>query len=124
MSSFSLNILRICLPIHLLPHSEYQDPKQYPGSQLLNVSGESLKLPKAELIESLHEELVTLTRKVFNKLKNSKGRTPNLCLVEGPERAYYFKDDGIEYSTEIPSGGNLVTQSNELIGMNQLHYKK
>jgi hypothetical protein len=33
-----------------------------------------------------------------------------ICLVEGPETAYYFDKEDIRFNINIPGGGTLITQ--------------
>ena len=112
------------IPIHFITNSEYQSTIDYPGKQLLDVDKKTFKLSKEEQIESLHEDLLELTQKIFNKIEKDKGVSPRLCLVEGPEKAYYFEADGIEFNSSIPDKGNLITQDKALISMNEPHYRK
>ena len=57
-----------------------------------------------------------------NKIEADRGRTIKMCLVEEPDISYYFEGDTIEFSTSIPSGGNLITQDYKVIAMNVKHY--
>ncbi len=52
----------------------------------------------------------------------TKSREARICLVEGPESAYYFEGDSVTFSDKIPHGGTLVTQQNKIIAMNVDHY--
>jgi hypothetical protein len=57
-----------------------------------------------------------------NKIEKEKGKPIKMCLVEGPETSYYFDEDGINFSTNIPGGGTLLSQDNKIIAMNVNHY--
>jgi hypothetical protein len=45
-----------------------------------------------------------------------------ICLVEGPETAYYFDKEDIRFNINIPGGGTLITQQNKIVAMNVEHY--
>jgi hypothetical protein len=55
-------------------------------------------------------------------MEADKNRQARICLVEGPEIAYFFEGDEVTFSNSIPYGGTLVTQENKIIAMNVQHY--
>jgi hypothetical protein len=63
-----------------------------------------------------------LSESLANKIEAERGGTIKMCLVEGPDVSYYFEGDTIDFSTNIPGGGTLLTQDHKVIGMNVKHY--
>jgi hypothetical protein len=52
----------------------------------------------------------------------NKGRKIECCIVESPDRGYYFKDKEEINSSPIPRGGTLLSATSDVIGMNVPHY--
>jgi hypothetical protein len=69
-----------------------------------------------------HNRLIDLCQRIKNKVEADRKKPCRMCLVEGPETAYYFEEDEINFNESIPSGGTLLTQGNEILAMNVPHY--
>ena len=94
-----------------------------PGIQIPNLSTEQRAAYPANLDSEVHELLVLHFRMWKQKTEfYSKGRKIECCIVEAPDRAYYFKDKEEVKSSSIPSGGTLLSTTSDIIGMNVPHY--
>ena len=111
----------IQIPIHLLKKDEKVDIINQPGTQI-HVDEDTLSKSKEEQIASLHDRLIHHTKLVKAKTENERDFLFGYCLVEGKEKAYYFKNGNINYNKSIPTGGKLLTQENEIIAWNHPHY--
>ncbi len=112
----------IQIPIHFLKRGEKFNIINQPGTHIYDVPEEILSLSKEKQIESLHKYLLYHTKRIKKKIENDRDIDFWLCLVEGKEKAYYFKEDGINFRKSIPNMGTLITQQNEIIAMNLPHY--
>lgn len=108
------------IPIHC---NKGNDVVQYPGTHVQGLSEADLAEYSRSLQGPVHDKLIEHVRWMKNKIEADKGIEAQLCLVEGPETAYYFHLDQIKYSPQVPSGGTLVSQDFKMMGMNTLHYK-
>jgi hypothetical protein len=95
-----------------------------------NISDELLADYKGELLAGykkgkrleLHDIIIKHCQWYITKLEADKKLDARICLVEGPEIAYYFDGDEINFTNVIPTGGTLVTRKNVFIAMNTDHY--
>ena len=95
-----------------------------------NISDELLADYKDELLagykkgkrSELHDIIIKHCQRYIAKLEADKKLGVRICLVEGPEIAYYFDGDEINFTHVIPTGGTLVTWKNVFIAMNTNHY--
>jgi hypothetical protein len=98
-------------------------PKK-PGIQIPNLSPAQRAEYAANLDSEVHDLLVLHFRMWKQKTEfYSKGRKIECCIVEAPDRAYYFKDKEEVKSSSIPRGGTLLGATFEIIGMNVPHYR-
>ena len=109
------------IPIHFIPDDEQWDPVVCRGAHLFNVPLEFFDLSRDERILKEHQGLIDLTRWCKKKVE-SENKFFQWCLVETSDRCYYFDNDAINESDRIPTGGTLLTQTNEVIAMNRAHY--
>ena len=93
-----------------------------PGTNIENVSRQSLSDYEIDKKSELHDRIIEHCKWVKSRIEADKNRQARICLVEGPEIAYYFEESEITFSTSIPYGGTLVTQENKIIAMNVQHY--
>ena len=107
------------IPIHF---NKNNDIINYPGSHINGVSETDLKAYEYNKLSSLHEKIIEHCQWMKNKIEADRGGTVKMCLVEGPDVSYYFEGDTIDFSTNIPGGGTLLTQDHKVIGMNVKHY--
>jgi hypothetical protein len=110
------------IPIQL----EASDPgaPKKPGIQIPNLSEEQRAAYAVDLDSEVHELLVLHFRMWKQKTEfYSKGRKIECCIVEAPDRAYYFKEKEEIKSPSIPSGGTLLSATSDIIGMNVPHYR-
>lgn len=109
------------LPIQL----EAPDPgaPKKPGIQIPTISTEQRAAYTANLDSEVHDLLVEHFRMWKQKTEfYSKGRKIECCIVEAPDRAYYFKEKEEVKSSSIPRGGTLLGATSEIIGMNVPHF--
>jgi hypothetical protein len=109
------------IPIQLKPPEAGASPR--PGIQIPNLSAEQLTEYQSNLDSEVHDILVEHFRRWKQKTEfYNKGRKIECCIVEAPDRAYYFKDKEEIKSSSIPRGGTLLSASSEVIGMNVPHF--
>ena len=60
--------------------------------------------------------------KIKESLEEKKGKACKVCLVLGPEKAYYFTEEKETLSSAIPSGGVLMDQKGNSICINKEHF--
>ncbi|MBU3681083.1 MAG: hypothetical protein FGM16_03985 [Flavobacterium sp.] len=107
------------IPIHF---NVEPDVTKYPGTHINGISEADLAHFKANTNSAVHDLLIARTNDIKSKIEMDYEKPCLLCLVEGPERAYFFKDNEVNYSTAIPSGGTLLTPQNKILAMNAPHY--
>lgn len=107
------------IPIHFNTNGDYVN---FPGTNLNDISDKLLADYEKDKTSELHDRLIEHCKWVKAKLEADKNREARICLVEGPEIAYYFDGDEINFTNSIPSGGTLVTQQNNILAMNAEHY--
>jgi len=93
-----------------------------PGTNIEGVSSQSLSDYEIDKKSELHDRIIEHCKWVKSRIEADKNRQARICLVEGPEIAYFFEESEITFSTSIPYGGTLVTQENKIIAMNVQHY--
>ena len=113
------NAMFMQIPIHF---NKNNDMVNYPGSHINSITEEEINNYFNDKLSSLHQKIITHCQWMKNKIEADRGKTIKMCLVEAPQIAYYFDEDTIEFSTNIPSGGNLLTQEGKVIAMNLKHY--
>ena len=113
--------IHIQIPIHFIKKDEKVDIINQPGTQIY-VDVDTLSKIKEEQIASLHDRLIHHTKLIITKVENERSFRFGFCLVEGKEKAYYFKKSNINFSKSIPTKGKLLTQENEIISWNHPHY--
>ena len=107
------------IPIHFNKNNDFTN---YPGSHINTISEADLNDYEHNKLSALHEKIIAHCQWMKNKIETDKGKAVKMCLVEGPETSYYFDEEGISFSTNIPGGGTLLTQDNKMIAMNVNHY--
>ena len=108
------------IPIQLKPPEAGAPPR--PGIQIPNLSAEQLTEYQSNLDSEVHDILVENFRRWKQKTEfYNKGRKIECCIVEAPDRAYYFKEKEEIKSSFIPRGGTLLSATSEVIGMNIPH---
>jgi hypothetical protein len=109
------------VPIQLSPLEPGAAPR--PGTQIPNLSAEQLAAYAVNLDSEVHDILVLHFRIWKQKTEfYNKGRKIECCIVEAPDRGYYFKDKEEIKSSSIPRGGTLLSASSAVIGMNVPHF--
>jgi hypothetical protein len=109
------------IPIQLEAPKPGDPPRT--GIQIPNLSEEQRTGYAANLDSEVHELLVEHVRMWKQKTEfYNKGRKIECCIVEAPDRAYYFKEKEEVKSPSIPSGGTLLSASSDIIGMNVPHF--
>ena len=107
------------IPIHFNTNGDFDN---YPGTHINDVSEANLVDYEKDKTAELHTRLITHCQRIKNKIETDYNKPCSICLVEGPETAYYFDKDAITFSTSIPRGGTLLTQENKILAMNVEHY--
>ena len=107
------------IPIHFNKNNDFSN---YPGTHINGISEQEIKDYEQEHSAPLHEKMIEHCLWMKNKIETEKGKPIKMCLVKGPETSFYFDEEGIQFSTNIPGGGTLLTQDNKVIGMNVQHY--
>jgi hypothetical protein len=109
------------IPIQLSTPEAGATPR--PGIQISNLSDAQLTEYQVNLDSEVHEILVEHFRMWKQKTEfYNKGRKIECCIVEAPDRAYYFKGKEEIQMTAIPKGGTLLSATSEVIGMNVPHF--
>ena len=109
------------IPIQLSPPEVGVTPRH--GIQIPNVSAEQLAEYQVNRDSEVHDILVEHFRMWKQKTEfYNKGRKIECCIVEAPDRAYYFKDKEEIQMTAIPRGGTLLSATSDIIGMNVSHF--
>jgi len=109
------------IPIQLSPPEPGAPPR--PGIQIPDISVEQLAEYRVNLDSEVHDLLVEHFRRWKQKTEfYNKGRKIECCIVEAPDRAYYFKDKEEISMSSIPKGGTLLSAISEVIGMNVPHF--
>lgn len=109
------------LPIQLSPPEPGAPPR--PGIQIPDIPAEQLAEYHSNLDSAVHDLLVEHFRRWKQKTEfYNKGRKIECCIVEAPDRAYYFKDKEEHPMAAIPRGGTLLSATSEVIGMNVPHF--
>ena len=107
------------IPIHFNTNGDFDN---YPGTHIDDVSEADLVDYEKDKTAELHNRLIAHCQLIKNKIETDYNKPCSICLVEGPETAYYFDKDAITFSTSIPRGGTLLTQENKILAMNVEHY--
>lgn len=107
------------IPIHF---NKNHDVINYPGSHINAISETDLNVYENNKLSLLHDKIIEHCQRMKNKIEADKQKTIKMCLIEGPTIAYFFDENGIKFSTDIPSGGVLLTVDHKVIGMNIKHY--
>lgn len=110
------------VPIHLIPEGIKGDCMLQRGTHLTNVPWEDFKIDLDQRIKNHHGRLVALTMWCKEKVETERKKHFNWCLVEAPDRCYYFEGNEMIESDSPPSGGTLLTQENKIIAMNRKHW--
>ena len=111
------------IPIHFLKEDEDVNTKKHPGTQVRDVSPEVFKEPRKSQIFLLQDEILATTEFVLNKVKASRpNKKLEACLVLGKRQALYYNNGRFKPNTYIPTGGTLVDQGHNMIGMNVEHF--
>ena len=115
--------LYLQIPIHFLKEGEEVDVKKHPGTQVRNVKEKVLKESRESQIFLLQDEILATTEFVLSKIQSTKPeKNLEACLVLGQKRALYFRDGRFTPQVYIPTGGALLDQMGNIIGMNVEHY--
>ena len=113
------NAIYVQIPIHF---NKNKDFKNYPGTHLDEISKVDLENYENDKTSELHNVIIEHCKWMKNKIDSDKKVSTKICLVEGPELAFYFEGDTINFNSYIPSGGTLITQQNKVLAMNVKHY--
>lgn len=107
------------IPIHFNANGDFDNN---PGTNIDGVSSQEIAEYEIDKKSELHDRIIAHCKWVKSKIEADKNREARICLVEGPETAYYFEGDSVTFSDKIPYGGTLVTQQNKILAMNIDHY--
>lgn len=87
-----------------------------------NISHQLLTDYEKDKTSELHDVIIKHCQRYITKIEADKKLDARICLVEGPEIAYYFDGDEINFTNSIPTGGILLTLQNKILTMNTDHY--
>ncbi len=107
------------IPIHFNAGGDFDN---YPGTHIDEVSNAELDAYQKEKKGILHQRIINQCQRIKTKIETDFNKTCSICLVEGPDTAFYFHNDTAVFSNSIPYGGTLLTQDNKIIAMNTAHY--
>lgn len=107
------------IPIHFNVGGDFDT---YPGTHIDEVSNAELEEYQKEKKGILHQRMINQCQRIKTKIETDFNKECSICLVEGPETAYYFDKETITFSPKIPHGGTLLTQDNRILAMNAAHY--
>ena len=100
------------IPIHINPTED-------------ELSGWSIIMKEVDTSndEALENALIDATKDYYQNLCEQRNETPNVTLVLGRNKAYYYKGDNEVFCNDvIPSGGVLLAASGQIIAKNTTHY--
>ena len=109
----------IQIPIHFNTKGDFDN---YPGTNIENISEELLDDYRKDKTSELHDIIIKHCQSYIKKIEADKKLDARICLVEGPEIAYYFDGDEINFTNVIPTGGTLATLQNYIQAINVNHY--
>lgn len=107
------------IPIHFNANGDFDS---YPGTHINGTLENEIADYKKDITSKLHDKLIEHCQGIKNKIEADHEKPCAICLVEGPETAYYFDKEVICFNCNIPSGGTLITQQNKTVAMNVKHY--
>lgn len=111
--------LYIQIPIHFNANGDFDN---YPGTHMDGIRENEIADYKKDLTSKLHQTVLAHCQGLKNKIEADYQKPCTICLVEGPETAFYFDKEDIRFNSSIPSGGTLITQQNKILAMNIEHY--
>jgi hypothetical protein len=125
--TFPYLIIRMHYAVYMQIPIKLEAPKpaepHRPGIQIPNISTAQLAEYQVNLDSEVHELLVLHFRMWKQKTEfYNKGQKIECCIVEAPDRAYYFKEKEEVKSSSIPRGGTLLSASSDVIAMNVPHF--
>ena len=109
------------IPIHFC--DDKINVESYPGTHITSVSKFVLALDKKSQILNLEDRIFERFKLIIKKIEEDSSKTPKLCLVLGEDKAVYYSSGNYLRSHEIPEGGTLIDQYNNIIGINIKHFK-
>jgi hypothetical protein len=107
------------IPINL---NKPNDIEAYPGTHINNIPEKQLEAYKNQNDSELYQILLERTQWVKEKIEYTTQKPCRICLVESPNKGYYFEGDEIKPSDDIPSGGTLLCLEGRILGLNTRHY--
>ena len=110
------------IPIHFFCDDKI-NVESYPGTHITSVSKFVLALDKKSQILNLEDRIFERFKLIIKKIEEDSSKTPKLCLVLGEDKAVYYSSGNYLRSHEIPEGGTLIDQYNNIIGINIKHFK-
>jgi len=114
-------------PIHLISEDIKIDPEDIssalPGTNIYDVSRETLKLSKREQIITLVDELIEVGKIKLKQLQSERNYKNWVCLVLSDSQCFFIDDNGVCESMYIPMGGTLNDTNLKLLAANTRHYR-
>lgn len=107
------------IPIHFNKNNDFDN---YPGIHINGIDAFSLEEYNSDMKGELHDVLIERSIWVKNQIEEQTKKLAKICLVEALDLAHFFDGDEIKFSSEIPSGGTLISQEGKILGMNINHY--
>lgn len=114
-------------PIHLISEDIKIDPKDIssalPGTNIYDVSRDTLKLSRREQIITLVDELIEVGKMKLKQLQSERNYKNWVCLVLSDCQCFFIDDSGVRESMYIPMGGTLNDIKLNLLAANTRHYR-
>lgn len=110
------------IPIHFFCDNKI-NVDTHPGTHITSVSKFILTMDKKSQILNLEDRIFERFKLIIKKIEEDSSKTPKLCLVLGEDKAVYYSNGNYLRSHEIPEGGTLIDQYNNIIGINIKHFK-
>lgn len=107
------------IPIHFNKNNDFDN---YPGIHINGIDAYSLEEYYKNFKGELHDVLIERSIWVKNQIEEQTKKAVKICLVEATDEAHFFDGDEIKFSSEIPSGGTLISEDGKILGMNVNHF--
>lgn len=107
------------IPIHFNKNNDFD---HYPGIHINGISDSYLSEYLSSSKGELHDVLIERSQWTKERIEAQTQKPAKVCLVEAQDVAYFFDENGVQFSSEIPTGGALIAQCGKMMGMNIKHF--
>ena len=113
------NAIYMQIPIHFNKNNDFDN---YPGIHINKIRESYLAEYLSTLKGELHDVLIERSLWAKKRIESQTQKPAKLCLVESENIAYFIDENGVQFNSEIPSGGTLISQCGKMMGMNAKHF--